>query len=104
MKCAAWSELPRAMVSSEVGDLARSSAPKSLYDWSSCASCRDTADGASRASASMREFNRDSFNIDIGQFQVAVEHDDVAPGAGGQAAAVRGAEIVGRMGGDAARG
>jgi hypothetical protein len=30
MKCAAWSELPRATVSSEVGDCLRSSAPNAL--------------------------------------------------------------------------
>src|SRR5204863_1525816 len=106
-----------------------------------CASWRDTAAGASRASASMRverwaapeparapgptkgplvapggrpmyssgggapssALNRGSFNIDIRQLQVAVEHDDVVPGAGGKPPAVGGAEVIGRVGGDAAR-
>src|SRR5688572_26995626 len=99
MKCAAWSLLPRAMVSSEVGALARSSAPKSLYAGSSCDSCRDTAAAASRASSSMRVerwpapeptrgpsgrptllsgdgsallvVKRDSFDIHVRQFEIA---------------------------------
>src|SRR5688572_20637920 len=103
MKCAAWSELPRALVSSEVGDFARSSAPNALYAGSSSASWRETAAAASRASASMRDINGGSFNMHILQAQVAVEHDGVAPGPGREAPAVGGAEVVGGVGGDAAR-
>src|SRR5207245_1261957 len=67
-------------------------------------SCRDTAAGASSASASMREFKQGSFNIYVSQLQIAVEHDDVAPSPERQAPAVGGAKVVGRIGGDAARG
>src|SRR4051812_16253732 len=103
MKCAAWSELPRAMVSSEVGAFMRSSAPKSAYAASSFASWRDTADGASSASASMRELNGDSFHENVGELQVAVEHHDVAPCAGDDAAPIGHAEVVGGEGRHATR-
>src|SRR5947208_8397603 len=103
MKWAAWSELPRAMVSSEVGAFMRSSAPKSAYAASSFASWRETAEGASSASASMRVPNGGSFHEDVGELQVAVEHHDVAPRARHEAPAIGHAEVVGREGRHAPR-
>src|SRR6185437_13510919 len=77
MYCAAWSELPRATVSSDSGGRSRRSAPSAVYASPSAASRRATALGASRASSSIREVNVLSLDDDALQPQVTVEHHEV---------------------------
>ena len=114
MKCAAWSELPRAIVNTAVGFTARNVAPNSRYAVSSRIICAATTAGASRDSTYICDagagvvllaiVKRNSFHKYIGQLQITIEHNDIGPRIGDKPTTISEAEKIGSVGRYAPRG
>src|SRR5574343_1083767 len=104
MWAAAWSELPRAMVSSAVGGAWRSAEASAATRAPSAAIWRAQTSAACSASSRISELNRLSFDVDAAQAQRGVQAQHVGAGAGGQAAQLGQAQVIGGAGGGAGRG